>query len=194
MFELPIFTVAHFHDLPRGPKGLRYGIASIVRVFCTRAGPSLQAQEPRLQLFRRQVFHRKLRNQGCSSAQRQRKRKISRRGRKGRSGDEDDENVGYEDVGELWWWCEEWQKEDLCGTSNRKNKENTFSKIKNPFTKSFFSEERTSNIIQMFNVPCFYARISTACSIQCLNSLEPISHGRVFKFRTCHFWAQACLS
>ena len=34
--------------------------------FCRRAGPSLQAQEPRLQFCRRQVFHRKLRNQGCS--------------------------------------------------------------------------------------------------------------------------------
>ena len=31
-----------------------------------RAGPSLQAQEPRLQFCRRQVFHHKLRNQGCS--------------------------------------------------------------------------------------------------------------------------------
>ena len=38
----------------------------IIRVFCPRAGPSLQAQEPRLQFFRRQVIHRKLRNQGCS--------------------------------------------------------------------------------------------------------------------------------
>ena len=38
----------------------------IIRVFCPRAGPSLQAQEPRLQFCRRQVFHRKLRNQGCS--------------------------------------------------------------------------------------------------------------------------------
>ena len=38
----------------------------IIRVFCPRAGTSLQAQEPRLQFCRRQVFHRKLRNQGCS--------------------------------------------------------------------------------------------------------------------------------
>ena len=38
----------------------------IVRVFCPRAGPSLQAHEPRLQCYRRQVFHHKLRNQGCS--------------------------------------------------------------------------------------------------------------------------------
>ena len=38
----------------------------IIRVFCPRAGPSLQAQVPRLQFCRRQVFHRKLRNQGCS--------------------------------------------------------------------------------------------------------------------------------
>ena len=36
-------------------------------MFCPRAGPSLQAQEPRLQLCRRQNFQHKLRNQGCSS-------------------------------------------------------------------------------------------------------------------------------
>ena len=41
-------------------------IIIIIRVFCPRAGPSLQAQEPRLQFCRKQVFHRKLRNQGCS--------------------------------------------------------------------------------------------------------------------------------
>ena len=35
-------------------------------VFCPRVGPSLQAQEPRLQFYRRQVFHHKLRNKGCS--------------------------------------------------------------------------------------------------------------------------------
>ena len=35
-------------------------------VFCPKAGPSLQAEKPRLQFYRRQVFHRKLRNQGCS--------------------------------------------------------------------------------------------------------------------------------
>ena len=35
-------------------------------MFCPRAGPSLQAQEPRLQFCRKQVFHRKIRNQGCS--------------------------------------------------------------------------------------------------------------------------------
>ena len=33
----------------------------VIRVFCPWASPSLQAQEPRLQ-----VFHRNLRNQGCS--------------------------------------------------------------------------------------------------------------------------------
>ena len=38
-------------------------------MFCPRAGPSLQEQGPRLQFRRRQVFHRKLRNQGCSSAE-----------------------------------------------------------------------------------------------------------------------------
>ena len=32
----------------------------------SEAGPSLQAQEPRLQFCRRQVFHHKLRNEGCS--------------------------------------------------------------------------------------------------------------------------------
>ena len=41
-------------------------IIIIISVFCPRAGPSLQAQEPRLQFCRSQVFHRKLRNQGCS--------------------------------------------------------------------------------------------------------------------------------
>ena len=35
-------------------------------MFCPRAEPSLQAQGPRLQFCRRQVFHRKLRDQGCS--------------------------------------------------------------------------------------------------------------------------------
>ena len=43
----------------------------ISSVFCPRAGPSLKAQEPRLQFCRRQVFHRKLRNLDYSSAQRQ---------------------------------------------------------------------------------------------------------------------------
>ena len=41
-------------------------IIIIIRVFCPRAGPSLQAHEPRLEFCQRQVFHRKLRNQGCS--------------------------------------------------------------------------------------------------------------------------------
>ena len=40
-------------------------------MLCPRAGLSLLTQEPRLQFYRRQVFHRKLRNQGCSSDQRQ---------------------------------------------------------------------------------------------------------------------------
>ena len=35
-------------------------------MFYPRADPSIQAQEPRLQFCRRQVFHCKLRNQGCS--------------------------------------------------------------------------------------------------------------------------------
>ena len=38
----------------------------IIRVFCPKAGPSLQAEKPRLQFCLRQVFHHKLRNQGCS--------------------------------------------------------------------------------------------------------------------------------
>ena len=35
-------------------------------VSCPKAGPPLQVEKPRLQFCRRQVFHRKLRNQGCS--------------------------------------------------------------------------------------------------------------------------------
>ena len=38
----------------------------IITVFCPRGGPSLQAQEPRLQFCRRQIFHRTLNIQGCS--------------------------------------------------------------------------------------------------------------------------------
>ena len=38
----------------------------IIRVFCPRTRLSLQTQAPRLQFCQRQVFHRKLRNQGCS--------------------------------------------------------------------------------------------------------------------------------
>ena len=38
----------------------------IIRVLYPRAGLSLQAQEPRLQFCWRQVFHCKLRNQGCN--------------------------------------------------------------------------------------------------------------------------------
>ena len=41
-------------------------IIIIIRVFCPEAGPSLQAEKPRMQFCRRQVFHRKLGNQGCS--------------------------------------------------------------------------------------------------------------------------------
>ena len=41
-------------------------IIIIIRVFCPRAGPALQAEKPRLQFCRRQVFHRKLRNEGWS--------------------------------------------------------------------------------------------------------------------------------
>ena len=35
-------------------------------MFCPKAGPSLQAEKPRLQFCRRQIFHRKLRKRGCS--------------------------------------------------------------------------------------------------------------------------------
>ena len=38
----------------------------IIRVFFPKAGPSLQAKKPKPQFCRRQVLHRKLRNQGCS--------------------------------------------------------------------------------------------------------------------------------
>ena len=38
----------------------------IIISFCPKAGPSLQAEKFRLQFCRRQVFHRKLRNPGCS--------------------------------------------------------------------------------------------------------------------------------
>ena len=38
----------------------------INRVFWPRAGPSLQTQEPSLQFCWRQVFHCKVRNQGCN--------------------------------------------------------------------------------------------------------------------------------
>ena len=44
----------------------QYSQNIIIRVFCPRVGPFLHAQEPRLQFCRRQVFHRKLGNQGCS--------------------------------------------------------------------------------------------------------------------------------
>ena len=43
-----------------------FKLDTIIRVFCPRAGSSLQAQEPRLQFCLRQVFHRKLKNEGCS--------------------------------------------------------------------------------------------------------------------------------
>ena len=41
-------------------------LSRLSSVFCTKAGPSLQAEKPRPQFRRRQVFHRKLTNQGCS--------------------------------------------------------------------------------------------------------------------------------
>ena len=39
---------------------------SVQLVYCPKAGPSLQAEKPRLQFCQRQVFHHKLRDQGCS--------------------------------------------------------------------------------------------------------------------------------
>ena len=41
-------------------------IIIIIREFFPRAGSSLRAQKPKLQFCRKQVFHRKLRKQGCS--------------------------------------------------------------------------------------------------------------------------------
>ena len=51
---LPEFAVK---DLPLGRTLM---VMIIIRVFCPRAGPSLQAQEPRLQFCHRQVFHCKV--------------------------------------------------------------------------------------------------------------------------------------
>ena len=41
-------------------------ITIFIRLFCPKAGPSLQAEKPRLQFYRRHVFQRKPRNKGCS--------------------------------------------------------------------------------------------------------------------------------
>ena len=43
-----------------------YNMSIIIRVFSPRAGPSLQAQEPRLEFCRREDFNSKLKNQGWS--------------------------------------------------------------------------------------------------------------------------------
>ena len=54
------------------PFSIKYKINEMIisssssSVFCPKAGPSLQAEKPRLQFCRRQVFHRKLSNQGSS--------------------------------------------------------------------------------------------------------------------------------
>ena len=46
---------------------IKYTISLLfISVFCPSANTSLQAQEPRLKFCLRQVFHLKLRNQGCS--------------------------------------------------------------------------------------------------------------------------------
>ena len=50
------------HCFPRFTRHLYY----LLSVFCPKAGPSPQVEKPRLQFCWRQVFHRKLRNQGCS--------------------------------------------------------------------------------------------------------------------------------
>ena len=46
--------------------GFHYRSLDIIRVFCQKAGPSLEAEKLRLQFCRRQVFHRKHRDPGCS--------------------------------------------------------------------------------------------------------------------------------
>ena len=51
--------------ISRGHLKLYIIIITIIKVFCPRAGISLQAQEPGLQFYRRQVLHRELRNQDC---------------------------------------------------------------------------------------------------------------------------------
>ena len=61
------FTKCYIYTKRREGTNMIPWYFKIIRVFCPRTGPSLQAQEPRLQFCRRQVFHRKLRNQGCSS-------------------------------------------------------------------------------------------------------------------------------
>ena len=62
---MQILKFQHFKNL-FSPKHDSYVSSSSSSVFCPKAGPSLQAEKPSLQLYRRQIFHRKLRNQDCS--------------------------------------------------------------------------------------------------------------------------------
>ena len=56
----------HFHIILPSPSLPTWRCLSSSSVFCPKAGSSLQVEKPRLQFCRRQVFHRKLRNKGCS--------------------------------------------------------------------------------------------------------------------------------
>ena len=59
--EILIFKLILICQFQNVPYALDFEVI-IITVFCPRAGPSLQAQEPRLQFCRRQVIHRKLGN------------------------------------------------------------------------------------------------------------------------------------
>ena len=61
------FGLLTFEVDPNSCLPFRYSVIIIItRVFCPKAGLSLQAQELRLQFCRRQIFHLKRRKQGCS--------------------------------------------------------------------------------------------------------------------------------
>ena len=60
------YTQSKQRSLLRCHRHIQSLIVSSSSVFCPKAGPSLQAEKPMLQFCRRQVFQRKLRNQGCS--------------------------------------------------------------------------------------------------------------------------------
>ena len=64
-FIKKLFLVLREEQMLRVFKNLIIIIIIIIREFCPRTGPSLKVQEPRLQFCRRQVFHRKLKIQGC---------------------------------------------------------------------------------------------------------------------------------
>ena len=61
-----VFSGSHTHAYTHTHTHIYIYIYIYLKVFFQRTGPSLQAQKPRLQFCRRQVFHRKLRNQGCN--------------------------------------------------------------------------------------------------------------------------------